>query len=724
MTINHKTTFLLDDWLVEPEFNQLTSGEMCHRVEPKVMSVLLYLAACAPSVASKDEILHAVWPDTFVGEDALTRCISVLRHILDDTPRDPRFIKTVPKVGYCLLMEARPYLPAAQDAAAPANLLPDHTEQPGQTVPTSLPGKRKTQVRIAAALLLLLALGSASFFVYRALYAHHAPSAFHSFQLTTDAGEQSRPAWSPDGKWLAFVWQKEEETQQHIYIREVGSESLTRLTSTSGSEYSPVWSPDGKQIAFLASSEAGLGLYIASVPPAHTARRIYIPGDVTRWDEGALSWSPDGKSLVLVDHMEQQASSSIYLIDMDTLRAHPLTAPPVGWEGDLSPVFSPDGQKIAFVRASENFVENIEWIPTSGGAPHPVTSDGKVIKGIAWSPDSRSILFASNRAGTMALWKTSLNGSVIERFSVGTDAAMQPAVTPVGNRVAYVQSSAISGILSVRPAKDSPHDAKPTVVVSSTAGDSAPSISPDGKQFAFQSWRLGPQQIWISSIDGLTLRQLTPNGGPLSGSGSPAWSPHGDRIAFDSRIDGHSHIFLGNPAGGAPQQVTFGDVNDIVPRWSTDQHSLYFRSNRGGRWQLWKVSSAGGTPQPITTDDGLVGQESPDGKWLYFARGDQDGIWRVPTTGGKEVRVLDQPLTGFWAYWAVSGDSIYFLDQKQSTPAISIYDLVSRKTTTFAPLDRVPPMFSGLSVAQGGREVLISDRRDAGSHISIADGAF
>jgi DNA-binding winged helix-turn-helix (wHTH) protein len=169
MTIDHKTTFLLEGWLVEPEFNQLTSGEVCHRVEPKVMSVLLYLAACAPRVASKDEILRAVWPDTFVGEDALTRCISVLRHILDDAPRDPRFIKTVPKVGYCLLVEARPYLPTALGAVAPANLLLDHTEQPVEIAPSSLPGGRKASVRVAGALLLLLAaLGSASFFVYRA----------------------------------------------------------------------------------------------------------------------------------------------------------------------------------------------------------------------------------------------------------------------------------------------------------------------------------------------------------------------------------------------------------------------------------------------------------------------------------------------------------------------------------------------------------------------------
>jgi Tol biopolymer transport system component len=135
---------------------------------------------------------------------------------------------------------------------------------------------------------------------------------------------------------------------------------------------------------------------------------------------------------------------------------------------------------------------------------------------------------------------------------------------------------------------------------------------------------------------------------------------------------------------------------------SIDQHSIYFRSNRGGRWQLWKVSVAGGTSQPITTDDGIVGQESPDGKWLYFARGHQNGIWRIPVAGGREKRVLDQPSANYWAYWAVNRDGIYFLDQRQATPSISVYDPVSLKTASFAKLDNLPPLFSGLSIVRGG----------------------
>jgi Tol biopolymer transport system component len=546
---------------------------------------------------------------------------------------------------------------------------------------------------------------------------------FRTFQLTTSAGEQSRPAWSPDGKRLAFVWAKGDGSRQHIYIKELGSESLERLTDLSDDEYSPAWSPNGKQIAFLSSSEAGLGLYIASRTTPPSVGKVYVPGETKHWEEGALSWSPDGKSFVLVDHIGAQASSSIYRIDVGTLRARALTYPPPGWEGDMNPVFSPDGERIAFLRASEGWDADLYWIPAAGGEPHQITYDGKKINGLTWSSDQRSIVFSSNRAGQDALWKVSLKGGEPQRMPVGTEEATQPAISPNGGNLALVQGTAIFGILRVAASKD-PREVNDSLIVSSTAQDSAPSISPDGAQFAFQSWRSGSRQIWVSSIDGESLRQITQLEGVISGPGSPSWSPDGSRILFDARIFGHAHIFVIAATGGNPKQITFGEVNDIVPRWSADSRSIYFRSNRGGRWQLWKLPAGGGTPLAITTDDGMVGQESPDGQWLYFARDDENGLWRMPAAGGPAVRILDQPLAGYWGYWTVGQSGVYFLDQKQSAPAISLYDPASQRITLFAKLNRQPPTFAGLSLLHDGRDLLISDKRDAGSHISIAQGVF
>jgi Tol biopolymer transport system component/DNA-binding winged helix-turn-helix (wHTH) protein len=709
--------FAIEDWIVDPGFHQLSRGSSICTLEPRVMSVLLQLAAHPQRVISKDEFLRAVWPDTFVGEDALTRCISILRHALNDDPHNPRFIKTVSKVGYCLLISTRAL---ETENTSVEQVAPDVHSMPeaSRRFPRSILGAT------AAVLFLAVITITTAILVTRRRHADPISSVIPTFQLTTDAGEQSRPALSPDGKRLAFVWAKEDGSRQHVYVKQLGSESVLRLTNLPDNEYSPVWSPDGRSIAFLSSSTAGLALYVASLDPTHSPDKLYIPGETTRWEQGGLAWSPDGRSLVLADHLGAEPSSSIYRIDVDTRRAHALTSPPSGWEGDLSPVFSPDGQKIAFLRASENSVLDVYWIPAAGGQPHQVTHDGKMIDGIAWSSDSRSIIFSSNRAGEYGLYKIPLVGGTPERMPVGTEGATQPAIPRDGKNLAFVQSSAIFGILEVSAARDETSAVKDSMIVSSTAQDSAPSISPDGSQLAFQSWRSGTQQIWLSSINGQTLRQLTPAAGDLSGSGSPSWSPSGRDLLFDSRIRGHSHIYIIPAAGGTPTEITFADANDIVPRWSVDGRTIYFRSNRGGRWQLWKVPGAGGEPQPISRDDGMVGQESPDGKWLYFARGGENGIWRMPTSGGEEVRILDQPLAGYWAYWAVGRAGIYFLDQTQATPAISIYDPSTQKASTFAKLIRVPPPNAGIALLGGGRTVLISDKHDAGSHISIAQGVF
>lgn len=734
--MNSKSPFVLDDWTIEPEFNQLSKGKTSHRIEPKVMSVLLELADQAPRVVSKEEILSAVWPDTFVGEDALTRCISVLRHILEDDPHNPRYIKTVSKVGYCLLVVGHPPEPPPQDIPHRDALeieegkerrAPQELRQ--GAVPAAPPSeqvadRRRAGIRIGAAVLCLALAGGIVIWAIHATLPKPAPAPIRTFQLTTNAGEQSRPALSPDGRKLAFVWAKEDGGRQHIYIKELGNESLLRLTDLSDDEYSPAWSPDGRQIAFLSSSEAGLGLYIASLAAPRSVRKVYIPEETTRWDQGALSWSPDGKSFVLVDHMGAQPSSSIYLIDVESMRAHAVTNSPPGWEGDLNPVYSPDGKKIAFLRASESWVVDLYWIPTSGGEPRQITHDDKTINGITWSSDNRSIVFSSNRAGQYALWKVALDGGTPQRMPVGTEGATQPSIALNGSNLAFVEGSAIFGIMRVSASKDESHETREPLIVSSTAQDSAPSISPDGAQFAFQSWRSGSQQIWVSSIDGQSLRQLTPLDDKLSVTGSPSWSPQGDRILFDSRIDGHSHIFSIAATGGKPQQITFGEVNDIVPRWSADGRSIYFRSNRGGRWQLWKRPATGGTPQPVTSDDGIVGQESPDGKWLYFARGGEDGIWRMPASGGQAVRILDEPAAGYWAYWAVSHSGIYYLSTKQQTPSIDVFNPVTQKISVFSKLNRLPPLYSGLSLLHDGREVLISDKQEAGSHISLAQSVF
>jgi DNA-binding winged helix-turn-helix (wHTH) protein len=111
--------FRLGEWLVEPTLNRLTRGDTTVQLELKLMEVLLFLAERQGEVASKAEIIDAVWQTEFIAENTLTHSIADLRRTLGDDARSPRFIETIPKRGYRIvapvsgLEPALPVEPAA-----------------------------------------------------------------------------------------------------------------------------------------------------------------------------------------------------------------------------------------------------------------------------------------------------------------------------------------------------------------------------------------------------------------------------------------------------------------------------------------------------------------------------------------------------------------------------------------------------------------------------------
>ena len=96
--------FQIGEWVISPKLNSFQKNGQTVHLEPKVMQVLLCLAQ-ARDVVSKEKLMRTVWADTFVTDDVLTRSISELRKIFADSPKDPRYIQTIPKGGYRLLVQ-------------------------------------------------------------------------------------------------------------------------------------------------------------------------------------------------------------------------------------------------------------------------------------------------------------------------------------------------------------------------------------------------------------------------------------------------------------------------------------------------------------------------------------------------------------------------------------------------------------------------------------------
>ena len=100
--------FRLGPWMVRPSQNSVSRNGHNNRLEPKAMEVLVCLANQDGNVVSKEKLMEEVWAETFVTDDALIRCISDLRRALEDDPKVPRLIQTIPKRGYRLLVKIKP----------------------------------------------------------------------------------------------------------------------------------------------------------------------------------------------------------------------------------------------------------------------------------------------------------------------------------------------------------------------------------------------------------------------------------------------------------------------------------------------------------------------------------------------------------------------------------------------------------------------------------------
>jgi Tol biopolymer transport system component len=386
--------------------------------------------------------------------------------------------------------------------------------------------------------------------------------------------------------------------------------------------------------------------------------------------------------------------------------------------GDYDGHFSPDGKNIAFVRDTKD-VQDIYVMPSFGGEPRRITFDDRLLGGIAWMPDSKEILFSSNRGGAdWGLWRVPVAGGTPQRTAVG-DRAQNPVVSIKGHRLAYADQSWNENIWRI-PIGSGHHGGKPEKLIYSTLQEEGPQYSPDGKHIVFQSTRSGSFEIWRCDSDGSHLSQLTSFNGPLTGT--PRWSPDGRWVSFDTRLTAHPNVYVVSADGGPVRRFRNDTSDDGVASWSGDGKWLYFASDRNAGWQVWKMPFAGGPAVQITKNGGFAAFESPDHGFLYYTKFDSPGIFRVPVGGGEEKKILDDPPATGWGYFGIVSEGIYFAAPEQHRGAIKFFDFHSRNVTTVAYWEKEPFAGApGMAVSPDGRWILYVQLDEARNNLMLAD---
>ena len=221
-------------------------------------------------------------------------------------------------------------------------------------------------------------------------------------QITSAAGVEDSPTWSPDGERLAF---ESEEGKHDIWVTQLGGGgAVNRTADQVRGAHHPGWSPDGSQIAFRSGTDV-------FVMPAlgGPARKVYAP-DSARFIS-TVDWSADGTERAVAFRGPEENFIDIFSLQSQETRR---IAPP---RHCLDMSGSPDGGYIACVDASNPRQQrtSLYLFLASGGEPIPVTDRSSRDWSPSWSSDGRRLFFVSNRGGSMDLWQQRIG----EEGSVG-----------------------------------------------------------------------------------------------------------------------------------------------------------------------------------------------------------------------------------------------------------------------------------------------------------------
>jgi Tol biopolymer transport system component len=546
--------------------------------------------------------------------------------------------------------------------------------------------------------------------------------------LTAYPGTETYPSFSPDGSQVAYQgcpggWVAGQNCD--IYVKQIGIEPPSRLTDTPEQEYCPAWSPDGRFIAFLRQISARMvGLVL--IPQRGGRERVLaeleldIPSYLGLYGP-SLAWTPDSKSIACP--APDGAETALYLISVETGEKKRITKPPpcVSECGDTSPAFSPDGRSLVFSRSTTLFVSGL-WLLRLGegygpqGEPERISPGTASAVGTAFISDGKEILFSSGDS----LWRVAASASAEpRRLPLASDNAHTPAISRKGNQLAFSVEKTDRNIWRVDLQGPDFRPGVPFRFISSTREERFPSISPDGKRIAFYSERSGEGGIWLCDRDGSNPVRLSNTGGAMAMS----WSPDSQSILFQMEIGGNQDIYAVNVDGVTPRRLTIDPASESWPFWSQDGQWIYFRSNRGGTSHIWKMPAGGGGAVQINinTDDLDAPRESLDGRFLYFSMGwpGPNSVWRVPVEGGEPTEVLDgvHPT----ALWTVAENGIYFFTSpdKRGYSDLCIYEFATERIRKLLTVER--PVTLYVTVSRDGRTVLYTQVDEAGSDLMLVE---
>ncbi|MFN0122743.1 MAG: winged helix-turn-helix domain-containing protein [Blastocatellia bacterium] len=670
--MNEKTLcYQFDDIHVDPHEFRAWRGGQPLSLEPKALESLLYLLTQPGRLVEKDELLREVWRDAFVTPNALTRVIAQLRKTLGDDVRAPRYIETVPTRGYRFIADVQMVERAEAHGAAavsPSFAIPDIApDVPADFVAKQLwrtgfarMAERWKIVCVLAPLLLM-----SGVWLWGEWPAVVSPAVIgQTRQLTTNAGLDIFPAFSPDGGAVAYASLR--NGRFDLFLRQLapGGREI-QLTADDGENLQPAWSPDGRQIVYHARRRGGLWVIPAL---GGLARRLTDFGS-------RPAWAPDGASIVFqsdspVDLSQTGfgafATSSLWIVPANGGTPRRLTHPgqPAGGHG--APAWSPDSHRIVFVSYGNG-----------GSGLWSVSPDGHQLTLLRKAPalhfdpvfasDGRHLYF-SMASGNFRLLRMELTaagqpvGPATEISNTGNALVRHLSIASDGKRLVCSLLSAHTNIASIQlsPGAQQAVGAPVALTRDTSFRKTAQAFSPDGATIAYSVWRLGSDgEIWLMDAAGGNARPLTTKPAVVLG-----WTPGGAEIILNQKADSESRIVRVNAVDGQQTLLAARDFGTPFGRLAPGGAEIAFHRLTDGALNIWKATLDTGATRQLTFDREMMGFPTwaPDGRRLAveMQRGDDRHIAILSADGGAAEQLTATRGQSWPGGWSPNGNRISF----------------------------------------------------------------
>jgi|GEM_PF-4516151 len=669
--------YYLEEWKIEPALLRISSRYQTKKVEPLLMSLLEYFIARPGEVITKQDLREAIWAEVIVSENVLTKAISSLRKLLEDNSMQPTYIETISKTGYRLIAQVHPISTFPPEASK---------------------NSFSRRLILAIGTLFLLAM---AVFLLSTDFISSKPVIFHPTPLANAANTEYWPALSSDGKFVAYSWKGEADDNWDIYVKQIGTNTTSRITQHPGAELRAKWSPDGSHIYFVRYEKGGATIYKRPLLGGEEIRVITAP----KYCTGDFNISADEKWISYNDRETKGGPARIKLISLENGETQWLSQPDQTYKGDIHPTFSPAGTRLAFIREKNPASMQLWTINLKTGHKEQLTKAHQSINGFAWSPDEKHIYFSADQTGLYKLWQLNLGNKSTELLPVGDYQMVMPRVAKDG-RMIYAKMQDDVNIwtfdLTSKQAKSwRNHDGL----------ELNPNFSPDGTKVSFTAVQKDQFQIWVANADGSKAKPITRfTGEHLS---AVRWTADGQYLLFHAHQNGQIDLFKVHAEGGPSEKISSSMKDQLLP-FPSPSGQIYFSSKESDQWEIIRMNANTSNQIQIQTNNAFAVQSSTDGSTLYYCKKDALGLWSLDLNTKEESMLIADFHPMHWGAFTVGDKGIFYWDQKNKH--IAYLDFAHGKSEPIhRPSGRIPRLGISLDYSAEAELLIFSqiDHNDA-----------